>query len=168
MFDGAIIQDGGSGSGNFKHEGRPGKVGGSAEKGGKSQKVNIEEKIKSVKIDFNKDNILPELNSEDLEELGVESKPVRLKKNIIDLNKYRHPDISSEEAVSLIAQALYSPEYIVPGKREGSYLFISQSDGKDSPLVLLDIEQNEDGYFDIVHFFKVRERGKKALIKEKR
>lgn len=168
VFDGAIIQDGGSGSGNFNHEGRPGKVGGSAEKGGKSQKVNIEEKIKSVKIDFNKDNILPELNSEDLEELGVESKPVRLKKNIIDLNKYRHPDISSEEAVSLIAQALYSPEYIVPGKREGSYHFISQSDGKDSPLVLLDIEQNEDGYFDIVHFFKVRERGKKALIKEKR
>lgn len=168
VFDGAIIQDGGIGSGNFNHEGRPGKVGGSAEKGGKSQKVNIEEKIKSVKIDFNKDNILPELNSEDLEELGVESKPVRLKKNIIDLNKYRHPDISSEEAVSLIAQALYSPEYIVPGKREGSYHFISQSDGKDSPLVLLDIEQNEDGYFDIVHFFKVRERGKKALIKEKR
>lgn len=168
VFDGAIIQDGGSGSGNFNHEGRPGKVGGSAEKGGKSQKVNIEEKIKSVKIDFNKDNILPELNSEDLEELGVESKPVRLKKNIIDLNKYRHPDISSEEAVSLIAQALYSPEYIVPGKREGAYHFISQSDGKDSPLVLLDIEQNEDGYFDIVHFFKVRERGKKALIKEKR
>lgn len=168
VFDGAIIQDGGSGSGNFNHEGRPGKVGGSAEKGGKSQKVDIEEKIKSVKIDFNKDNILPELNSEDLEELGVESKPVRLKKNIIDLNKYRHPDISSEEAVSLIAQALYSPEYIVPGKREGAYHFISQSDGKDSPLVLLDIEQNEDGYFDIVHFFKVRERGKKALIKEKR
>lgn len=168
VFDGAIIQDGGSGSGNFNHEGRPGKVGGSAEKGGKSQKVNIEEKIESVKIDFNKDNILPELNSEDLEELGVESKPVRLKKNIIDLNKYRHPDISSKEAVSLIAQALYSPEYIVPGKREGSYHFISQSDGKDSPLVLLDIEQNEDGYFDIVHFFKVRERGKKALIKEKR
>lgn len=168
VFDGAIIQDGGIGSGNFNHKGRPGKVGGSAEKGGKSQKVNIEEKIKSVKIDFNKDNILPELNSEDLEELGVESKPVRLKKNIIDLNKYRHPDISSEEAVSLIAQALYSPEYIVPGKREGAYHFISQSDGKDSPLVLLDIEQNEDGYFDIVHFFKVRERGKKALIKEKR
>ena len=168
VFDGAIIQDGGSGSGNFNHAGRPGKVGGSAEEGGKSQKVNIEEKIKSVKIDFNKDNILPELNAEDLEELGVESKPVRLKKNIIDLNKYRHPDISSEEAVSLIALALYSPEYIVPGKREGAYHFISQSDGKDSPLVLLDIEQNEDGYFDIVHFFKVRERGKKALIKEKR
>lgn len=168
VFDGAIIQDGGSGSGNFNHAGRPGKVGGSAEEGGKHQKVNIEEKIKSVKIDFNKDNILPELNAEDLEELGVESKPVRLKKNIIDLNKYRHPDISSEEAVSLIAQALYSPEYIVPGKREGAYHFISQSDGKDSPLVLLDIEQNEDGYFDIVHFFKVRERGKKALIKEKR
>ena len=98
----------------------------------------------------------------------LSSSSYEIKKNIIDLNKYRHPDISSEEAVSLIAQALYSPEYIVPGKREGAYHFISQSDGKDSPLVLLDIEQNEDGYFDIVHFFKVRERGKKALIKEKR
>lgn len=38
VFDGAIIQDGGSGSGNFNHAGRPGKVGGSAEEGGKSNK----------------------------------------------------------------------------------------------------------------------------------
>lgn len=131
----------------------------------KENKVNIADKISKVKIDFTKDNVLPELNSEDLEELGVESKPVRLKKDIIERNSERHSDIKEDEAVNLIGKALYSPEYIVPGKREGSFHFISKSEGGESPLVLLDIEQSEDGYFDIVHFFKVRERSKKALLK---
>lgn len=125
----------------------------------------IQRKIDSVKIDFTKDNFLPELNAEDLEEIGVESKPVRLKKHIINRNAFRHSDVSDDEASSLIGKALYSPKYIVPGKREGAYHFISKSEAGKSSLVLLDIEQSEDGYFDIVHFFKVREKSKKALIK---
>lgn len=131
----------------------------------KENKVNAEEKIKAVNIDFTKDNILPELNADDLEELGVESKPVRLKKSIIDRNSERHADIKEKEVSQLIGKALYSPEYIVPGKRTGSFHFISKNENGESPLVLLDIEQSDDGYFDIVHFFKVRERGKKALLK---
>lgn len=39
-----------------------------------------QQKIALVKIDFSKDNVLPELNEEDLAELGIRSFPIRLKK----------------------------------------------------------------------------------------
>ena len=42
----AIAKDGGEGSGNFNHEGRPGKVGGSGEGGGSSSKSESKEKPK--------------------------------------------------------------------------------------------------------------------------
>ena len=41
-----IAEDGGEGSGNFNHEGRPGKVGGSGEGGGSSSKSESKEKPK--------------------------------------------------------------------------------------------------------------------------
>lgn len=45
------------------------------------KKLTPAEKIASVHIDFNKDNILPELNDEDLEKVGSKvNKPVLLKK----------------------------------------------------------------------------------------
>lgn len=44
--DGISVQDGGEGSGNFNHEGRPGKVGGSGEGGGSSSKSESKEKPK--------------------------------------------------------------------------------------------------------------------------
>lgn len=143
-------------------DGKFGKGGGKAKK---DDTANKNEKIEKIKIDFSKDNILPKLNEEDIKTLGIENKAVRLKKNIIDRNAKRHPDIKEEEAASLIGKALYSPEYIVPGKREGAFHFISKSKDGKSPLVLLDVEESKDGYLDVVHFFYVRDRGKKALIK---
>ena len=44
------MQDGGEGSGNFNHEGRPGKVGGSGEGGGSSSKSESKEKSYTGKI----------------------------------------------------------------------------------------------------------------------
>ena len=48
--DGISVQDGGEGSGNFNHEGRPGKVGGSGEGGGSSSKQESKEKSYTGKI----------------------------------------------------------------------------------------------------------------------
>ena len=48
--DGISVQDGGEGSGNFNHEGRPGKVGGSGEGGGSSSKSESKEKSYTGKI----------------------------------------------------------------------------------------------------------------------
>ena len=46
-------------------------------------------KINSIKINFDRDNILPGLNKEDLADLGKEDKPLLLKKNIILRNEKR-------------------------------------------------------------------------------
>ncbi len=48
--DGISVQDGGEGSGNFNHEGCPGKVGGSGEGGGSSSKSESKEKSYTGKI----------------------------------------------------------------------------------------------------------------------
>lgn len=48
--DGISVQDGGEGSGNFNHEGRPGKVGGSGEGGASSSKQESKEKSYTGKI----------------------------------------------------------------------------------------------------------------------
>lgn len=169
-----IKENGGEGSGNFNHAGRPGLRGGSASSGFNSEILQeetesdkIKQKIASVKIDFTKDNILPELNKEDSDEIGIKSFPIRLKKEIIDRNHNRHSDLSDEESEYIIKQALYNPEVIIPGKGENYYHFIAKQEGKNSPLVLLDAEE-KDGFLDIVHYFKVRERSRKALEKEKR
>lgn len=42
----------------------------------------VQDKINSVNIDFSKDNVLPELNKEDLEELGIEKSKKILSKKI--------------------------------------------------------------------------------------
>ena len=124
----------------------------------------VQGKINSVKIDFTRDNILPELNEEDLAKIGVKSVPVRLKAKIIERNKRNHRDLSERESEHIIKQALYEPEIIIPAKGENYFHFIAKAEEKDSPLVLLDAEI-KDGYFDIVHYFKVRPRSKEKLIK---
>ena len=62
--------------------------------------------------------ILPELNEEDLEELGVKSKPVLLKKSIIDRNLSQHPEVSKDDYEMLTATALYNADAIIPGNAE--------------------------------------------------
>ena len=65
---------------------------------GVRKKKTAAEKIASVHIDFDKDNILPELNEEDLEKVGAKSnKPVLLKKSIIDRNKLLHDDLTDSD-----------------------------------------------------------------------
>ena len=64
---------------------------------GSSSKSNndIQAKIDSLKnIDFSKDNTLPNLNKDTLEQYGFEDKPVLLKKSITEKNKANHPDIT--------------------------------------------------------------------------
>lgn len=65
---------------------------------GEKKKMTPAEKIASVHIDFDRDNILPELNEEDLPKIYVETnKPVLLKKSIIDRNAVEHADLSDSE-----------------------------------------------------------------------
>ena len=53
-------------------------------KGAKKKKMTPAEKIASVHIDFDKDNVLPELNDGDLGKIGLkQNKPVLLKRALL-------------------------------------------------------------------------------------
>ena len=124
----------------------------------------VREKMEKVNIDFSKDNILPEINIEDAAELGVEAKPVRLKKTIIDRQETKHPE-TRENANVLIASALYAPDIKIPGKKAGYMHFIKQLSDENHSLVLLDLQESPEGYFDVVHYFGIDDKNKKRIAK---
>lgn len=122
------------------------------------KKLTPAEKIASVQIDFDKDNILPELNEEDLVKIGSETnKPVLLKKNIIDRNIVHHKDAMGDTN-KIIGEALYQPAEIFHGKSSKDYFTfikpvrISKRNGLDEyGVVLLDVDNKNDN-FEIVHW----------------
>lgn len=183
-----VALDGGDGSGNFGHEGRPGKVGGSSEGGGKQQEETkrtseqhyqqayeqilseatpeVRKKMESVKIDFTRDNILPEINKEDADYLGIKVRPFRLKKEIIERQDIKHP-LSDKKAQILLSCALYNPEYIGGERDNGCVNFITSLRHNRNPLVLVDVKESEDGYYDIVHYYFLDEKSNKKKRAEK-
>lgn len=139
----------------------------------KSKELTPEEKIASVKIDFEKDNILPKLNKKDLMKIGCEeNKNVLLKKNIIDINTLKHNDLTKEESEFVIAQALYSEKKeIIPSKHKekpnyftfAQVVRVSKKDGSDIyGAVLLDVDKRKE-CFEVVHWHFVRYDKLKSL-----
>ena len=128
-----------------------------------------EEKVKSVKIDFSRDNVLPELNEEDLSELGKESKVVLVTKRMLDRNKKEHPEISEEEYSYLIAKALYEPDYVFPANEEKTsyYHFISNVGDNSNSAVILELSDEKYAY-ETVHLHKLRNRSLRTLLKRKK
>jgi len=128
--------------------------------------VEIQRKIDSIVIDFERDNILPELNKEDLEKLGKESKPVILKKVIIDKNINNHPDIKPKEYKIIIGKSLYRPELIIPGHGEKPYFnFVSRIGKNKNTIVLLELSETKEGY-EIVNLHWARDKSR-VLIENK-
>ena len=86
------------------------------------KKMTPEEKIASVHIDFDRDNILPELNEEDLAKIGAEkNKHVLLKKSVIDRNRVEHSDLTDTDFELILANALYVPSEVFPANKEKPY-----------------------------------------------
>lgn len=135
-------------------------------------KMTAEEKIASVHIDFDKDNILPELNEDALQEIGLtENKPVLVKMSTIKRNAEAHPEVNAQEIDRLIGEALYSPQYLFKGNKEKPYysfakpMKISRKDGSQIyGMVLLDVDNKKDN-FEVVHWHWVRERNFKGYKK---
>ena len=130
-----------------------------------------EDKVNNVKIEQDKDNILPELSKDALQEMGVkENKKVLLKSSIIKRNLERHPDISIEMMDNIIQNTLYDYDEILPGKNKEEKYFsfikimrVSSKNGKPVyGAVLLDVNINND-YFEIVHCHWVKEKNIKSL-----
>ncbi len=139
-------------------------------KGGSSESnINdIQEKIDSLKnIDFSKDNKLPNLNKDTLEQYGFEDKPVVLKKNIIEKNKVNHPYITDDMAREIIGNSLYRPEVILKGHKDkpAYHNFITRLKDDKNSIVLLELSDEKENY-EIVnyHIIKNRQRTQKEKL----
>jgi len=135
------------------------------------RKMTPAEKIASVHIDFEKDNILPELNAAELQKIGAsKNKPVLLKKSIIDRNAVEHYDLTNDDVESIIKNALYdSPEVFRAHKDKPYYHFakVIEINSKEKPeigLALLDVDDKKDN-FEVVHAYFV---GNKAFERAKK
>ncbi len=128
----------------------------------------IQAKIDSLKnIDFSKDNKLPNLNKDTLEQYGFEDKAVVLKKNIIEKNKASHPDITDDMARKIIGNSLYKPEAVLKANRDKPdyHNFISRTDDKHSDIVLLELSDEKENYEVInYHIIKNRQRTQKEKL----
>ena len=139
-----------------------------------AKKLTPAEKIASVHIDFDRDNILPELNEEDLIKIGSKvNKPVLLKKKIIDRNAIHHKD-AMNDTNKIIGETLYQPSGIFPGKSSKDYytfikpMRISKRNGLDEyGVVLIDVDNKNDN-FEIVHWHWVNQDRIKSLKPNKK
>lgn len=131
----------------------------------------IQEKIEKLKeIDWTKDNTLPNFPKSFLDEYGLEDKPILLKKNIIEKNKLNHPDITEEEAIRIIGNALYKPETILKANpnKPTYHNFISRTDDKHSDIVLLELSDEKENYEVInYHIINNPARDRKVNIHKK-
>lgn len=136
-------------------------------------KMTPEQKIKSVHIDFDRDNILPELNDDTLVKLGVkENRNVLLKSSVIKRNLGKHFDVSDEEMQDIITETLYNPIDVFPANPNNpnyyhlaSFVEVKNKSGLKMGLVLLDTDVGKD-YFEIGHAYFVNGDGfAKALNK---
>ena len=129
----------------------------------------IKEKIEQLeKIDWTKDNTLPNFPKSLLKEYGFQDKPILLKFNVIDRNfNERHKDVDKEKAIKILGNALYKTDEIFYGRvdRPNYYNFIHYTDDDHSDLVLVDIEEKKENY-EIVHFYRLNKKSLKRLEKQ--
>ena len=128
---------------------------------GKNNNEEIQEKIDSLNsIDFSKDNKLPNLNQDTLEQYGFEDKPVLLKKNIVEKNKLNHPDITDDMAREIIGNSLYKPEAILKANKDkpAYHNFITRLKDDKNSIVLLELSDEKENY-EIVNYHYISDDG---------
>ena len=131
-----------------------------------TKKLTPAEKIASVHIDFDRDNILPELNEDSLNKLGsTQNKKVLLKGATIKRNLGKHIDVTQDVMQDIIFQALYDPVDIFPANPSNanyyhmaSFVEIPEKNGLKMGLVLLDIDKSKE-YFEVGHAYFVDGKG---------
>ena len=137
-----------------------------------TEEADIQKKINSVSIDFDKDNVLPELNKKELETfksfgIDVKGKKVLFKKSTLDRNKIEHSDLSKEDYDKYIGRCLYSPEVVFRGNKDKPYFNMVTRIGDDkNSVVLLDLVLSKDN-LEIVHFHLLRDKARKTLESKK-
>lgn len=129
--------------------------------GGNNNNDEIQAKIDSLNsIDFSKDNKLPNLNKDTLEQYGFEDKPVLLKKNIVEKNKLNHPDITDDMAREIIGNSLYKPEAVLKANKDkpAYHNFITRLKDDKNSIVLLELSDEKENY-EIVNYHYISDDG---------
>ncbi len=143
------------------------------EEGKAKKKMTPAEKMASIHIDFDRDNILPELNGDTLMKLGVkENKNVLLKGQTIKRNLVKHLNVSEKTMESIITEALYNPIDVFPANPENlnyfhlaAFVEVEDKRGLKMGLVLLDTDVSKTE-FEVGHAYYVDSDGfKRALNK---
>ena len=124
------------------------------------------EKIASVHIDFDRDNILPEFNEAILNKLGTtQNKKVLLKGATIKRNLGKHIDVTQDIMQDIIMQALYDPIDVFPANPNNanyyhmaSFVEVPDKNGLKMGLVLLDIGKSKE-HFEVGHAYFVDGKG---------
>ncbi|WP_297297640.1 hypothetical protein [uncultured Brachyspira sp.] len=133
-----------------------------------SEEKQIKEKIEQLeKIDWTKDNTLPNFPKSFLKKQGLEDKPILLKKNIIEKNKASHPDITEEKAKRIIGNALYKPELILKANPDKPtyHNFITRTDNEHSDIVLLELSEEKENY-EIINYHIIDNNARNRKIKK--
>lgn len=129
--------------------------------GSENNSDDIQAKIDSLNsIDFTKDNALPNLNKETLEEYGLADKPVLLKKVIIDKNRASHPEVKDEYAKEIIGNSLYNPVFIYSANPDKPAYknFISKIGKNKNTTVTLEVAETKENY-EIVNYHYLDNKG---------
>ncbi len=103
-----------------------------------------------------RDFVLPAVPAEITAQLGVENKPVLLKKNIIEKNKLHHKELPLEDYNGILERGLYTPNLVLqtnPQERPNYFNFIFE--GKDkSDNVVVEIATGKDNA-EVVSFYRL-------------
>ncbi|MDR1952293.1 MAG: hypothetical protein LBQ37_02115, partial [Elusimicrobiota bacterium] len=110
----------------------------------------------------------PDLNNQDLELLNKKSKPVILKRNIVEKEKVNHKEIPIEQYNEILNGALYNADIIIkdkPQDKPNYYLFVKREikNGK-SVSTLIELNESKEN-FEIVGWQKLNENSLRYKIK---
>ena len=145
-----VVQNGGEGSGNFEHDGRPGEVGGSAPQ---KQTMPSVEDYKNPQKDYE----LPVIPKSILNKLNKSTKPVILKKDIIEKNKNHHPDVNIEDYNQILEEGIYRADIVFKTKQNDDYYNFVHYDDKYHPQVLVELSETKNNY-EIVNFYRIDDK----------
>jgi RNA polymerase sigma factor (sigma-70 family) len=90
---------------------------------------------------------LPSLPENVLNVIGKKSKPVLLKKNILEKNRDHHKELSADDSRKILEAALYHSERIIQDKpsEKPNYWVMAKLDNKSS-IVTIEISETKDNY----------------------
>ena len=103
-----------------------------------------------------KDFILSPIDENIAQQIGVQNKPVLLKRNIIEKNKLHHKDLSIEEYNDILNRGLYTPVLVLktnPTEKPNYFNFIFTTEDKNDNVVIEISAQKENA--EIVSFYRI-------------